>query len=235
VKDSANTQERKPNGSRAEEVARLAAFLRQHGYPRLHFIAILALSGGAGVLFSFLLLRQGMTSMQARYPVSVVVAYLVFLFLLNLWMRRQISRQGLIRLIEETPPPPLPTAIEPSERLAKKQKRWLRWYDWIDLPFYADSLFLSFMLMILVAMVALVGYVIAGSPDLLSEVLLDGLIVTGLWRRFHNHPGDLGTIGAAVRLTWVPALLTVAALWLLGMLLQAIDPSAVSLGRYFRK
>jgi len=75
---------------------------------------------------------------------------------------------------------------------------------------------------------------IAGSPDLLSEVLLDSLIVTGLWRRFRNHPGDLGTIGAAVRLTWVPALLTVAMLWLLGMVLQVIDPSAVSLGSHFR-
>lgn len=231
--DSANTKGGEPGDSRAEDVARLAAYLRQHGYPRLHFIGILTFSGAAGVLFSFLLLHQGMTSMQVRYPISVVVAYLVFLFLLNLWMRRQISRQSLIRLIEETPPP-LPTAFEPSESPPKK-KQGLRWYDWIDLPLHADSPFLFFMLMILVAMVALVGYVISGSPDLLSEVLLDGLIVTGLWRRFRNHPGDLGTIGAAVRLTWVPALLTVAALWLLGMLLQATNPSAVSLGRYFRK
>jgi len=38
-----------------------------------------------------------------------------------------------------------------------------------------------------------------GEHHLLSEVLPDGLIVTGLWPRFRNHPGDLGTIGAAVR------------------------------------
>jgi len=58
-------------------------------------------------------------------------------------------------------------------------------------------------------------------PDLLSEVLLDSLIVTGLWRRFRNHPGiwnhraPSGSHGSA--------LLTVAMLWLLGMVLQVID------------
>lgn len=83
----------KPHGgidiprSRDEAVGRLRHDLQTNGWPRSQMTLLVALTGGAGLLASFLLLRAGLDSMVLRYPLALLVAYGVFLLLLWLWLR----------------------------------------------------------------------------------------------------------------------------------------------------
>jgi hypothetical protein len=73
--------------TRAGEITRLMGRLNKDSYPRLQMSLLVALTGGAGLLASFLLLHSaGVEAMHFRYPLAVGCAYLVFLFLLWLWL-----------------------------------------------------------------------------------------------------------------------------------------------------
>jgi hypothetical protein len=61
--------------------------LERDSFPRLQMSLIVGVTGGAGLLVSFLLLQSGMGSMALRYPFALAVAYLVFLLLLWAWLR----------------------------------------------------------------------------------------------------------------------------------------------------
>ena len=61
--------------------------LERNSFPRLQMGLIIAVTGGVGLLVSFLLLQSGMDSMAKRYPFALAVAYLAFLLLLWVWLR----------------------------------------------------------------------------------------------------------------------------------------------------
>ena len=61
--------------------------LERDSFPRLQMGLIVAVTAGVGLITSFLLLQSGMYSMAMRYPLALVVAYLVFLLLLWVWLR----------------------------------------------------------------------------------------------------------------------------------------------------
>lgn len=74
--------------TRSGEITRLTGRLNRDGYPRLQMSLLVALTGGAGLLASLLLLHSaGVEAMHVRYPLAVGCAYLVFLVLLWLWLR----------------------------------------------------------------------------------------------------------------------------------------------------
>lgn len=73
--------------TRSSEVARARRQLQHHGWPRLQMALIVVLTGGAGFLASHLLRLAGVDSMLLRYPLSVVLAYAVFLLLMWIWIR----------------------------------------------------------------------------------------------------------------------------------------------------
>jgi hypothetical protein len=75
--------------TRSSLILRYKKQLERDSFPRLQMSLIVATTGGAGLLASFLLLQLGMTSMAVRYPVSLAVAYLAFLFLLWVWLRHK--------------------------------------------------------------------------------------------------------------------------------------------------
>lgn len=61
--------------------------LERDSYPRLQMGLIVAVTGGIGLLMSFLLLQSGMGSMAARYPFALAISYVAFLLLLWAWLR----------------------------------------------------------------------------------------------------------------------------------------------------
>lgn len=73
--------------SRGEAVGRLRHDLQTHGWPRSQMTLLVALTGGSGLLASFLLLQAGLDNMALRYPLALLMAYGVFLLLLWLWLR----------------------------------------------------------------------------------------------------------------------------------------------------
>ena len=103
-------------------VARVEKHLERRSYPRLQMMVIVSLTGATGLLASAALLRMGVHSMVARYPVSVLLAYLAFLGLLWLWIRQiaadysnltpaQLAAEGAT----PTPVTPLPAADNPAD------------------------------------------------------------------------------------------------------------------------
>jgi hypothetical protein len=66
--------------------ARAIAWLRDHGSPRLVMSLMLACTMGCGFLASVAMHRVGLSAPLIRYPLVVLVAWGVFLFLVGVWV-----------------------------------------------------------------------------------------------------------------------------------------------------
>ena len=87
---------------RALAVDSLSAQLRHRMSPRAHMLAAVTLTGACGFLASFLSLRAGLHSMAIRYPIAVGIAYLAFIGLIALWLRRHRLRAQMRREMSGT-------------------------------------------------------------------------------------------------------------------------------------
>jgi len=81
--------------------------------------------------------------------------------------------------------------------------------------------------------VGAVGACLVVRPILLAEVLLDGLLVAGIWGRLKKS-GDENPLRAAFRITRIPALIVILALFVIGYVFKLVDPSANSIGDVIR-
>ena len=95
-----------------------------------------------------------------------------------------------------------------------------------------DSGFLVVLAILAIAVAALgaAAYLIWSAPILLAEVLVDGLIMTGLYRRLKRTDDPDHWVLGAVRRTWIPALVVVILFSFAGWLLQRAVPEARSIG-----
>lgn len=75
--------------SRGAAVARLTVQIERHYWPRVNALFIGLLTAAFGVIFSAGLWHVGMEEMSWRYPVSVLLSYVVMLVMLWLWSRRE--------------------------------------------------------------------------------------------------------------------------------------------------
>lgn len=78
---------RAPRLDRARAIQAMQDRLERNAFPRLQMFLLVALTGGCGLLASFVMLRLGLEAMALRYPLALGVAYLFFLFLIWLWLR----------------------------------------------------------------------------------------------------------------------------------------------------
>ena len=63
--------------------------------PRLHMLVLVCVTAVAGFAASYLLLQAGLTAMALRYPLAVGIAYIAFLGLVRVWLRRfRLRRRG---------------------------------------------------------------------------------------------------------------------------------------------
>jgi len=78
-------------------------------------------------------------------------------------------------------------------------------------------------------------YVVYAAPLLLAEILVEGVLLSGLHRGLKKARRDGGYwLGAALRRTWLPVLLTLATFAAAGYLLQRAAPRARSIGEAWR-
>ena len=223
--------------SKEKAVKRLARYLRERSYPRLLFFAILVLTGIVGIASSLLMLRIGFRWMWIRYPIAAFIAYYAFLFLLRLWRDRQLSRPEFVdeirRVTDEEGVAESP-AVQSSIEVHEKKDSWWNAFDLLWIP---DDDSASFIVVAVLAVICvaifLVGMVLSVAPTLFSEVLLDGALITGIWHRFKKLSVD-DPLGAAFRITRIPALLAILMLFVIGYLLEIAVPSAKSLGDVIR-
>lgn len=73
--------------NRTSEIRRIRGELERDGFPRVQMFLLVALTGGAGFLASFMMLHAGVVEMWLRYLLAFGAAYIVFLLLLWLWLR----------------------------------------------------------------------------------------------------------------------------------------------------
>jgi hypothetical protein len=218
--------------------------------PRILVTLFLSLTALAGFLTSFSLLHLGVTLMWLRYPIAISVAYCVFLLLLALWLwshRRSVD-------IDPSTFDLIPTeytqsgesfqfgggdaggagaggiwgegASSPSSEVSSQSST----FSSVGLDLDIEEGWL-----LVVAIIALIGGLIASfyliyiAPVLLAELLLDGVLVAGLYRRVKGV-GQRHWLRAAVRQTFVPALLVALFFSLAGYALQRAVPEAHTIG-----
>jgi hypothetical protein len=210
----------------------------------------------AGFLTSFSLLHLGVSRMWLRYPIAILVAYGVFFVLLSLWLflQRHSLADTDLSVLDFTPP----NTSSPEEILpfgggnaggGGAGGSWGQSVSSTSTPSSGGGSSISadvgFDLdfgegcLLLIAALAIIGglvaslYVIYIAPALLAEILVDGALVAGLYRRVkHIEPGNW--MQTAFRKTFVPALISAVFFTVAGVALQKAVPTALSIGDVWR-
>ena len=233
---------------RIEIIERL---LLRKRWPRFQVSLMLAGTALAGFLTSFSLLHAGIVWMWLRYSVAILVAYCVFLLLLRLWLwlqRHSINGDVDLPDLEFSHSAASGQGAELhfggggdfggggaggswAEGAASSSSSGGR--------SFADSISIDLDLqegwLVVLAIAAVIGgliasfYIIYIAPGLLAEVLVDGALVAGLYKRV-KHIEQGNWLRAAVRRTVVPAILAALFFTLAGYALQRAAPHARSIG-----
>lgn len=259
-------KERGTHRRRERKIESLKRRLERKSYPRLHASLILLLTGLAGFLVSFTLLRLGVTSMWLRYPVAILFAYGVFLILLRVWLSLSRPRRWDLDLDAlEVLDVVSVDSTEVSKTVAYgggtdfagsgAGGSWGESVSTVTSTRSTVSTFasakssgssgFSFDLdledgwLIVIAIVALLGgliatfYVIYIAPALLAEILLDGVLMAGLYKRVksieHRH-----WLRSALRRTAVPAIVIAVFFTIGAYAMQRAAPEAHSIGEVWK-
>ena len=211
---------------RDREIERLRARLLQHGSPRLRMLLMVMLTGGAGFLASYLMLRQGVDSIALRYPLALAIAYGVFLLLLWSWLRLRPNDNTLDI-------PDLPNALHDRDAphgRADAPASGSADNSWLDGATAADEAALPLLALALVVALALASlWVVYAAPALFAELLFDAALAAGLYRRLRRGEAR-HWLDTALRHTGLPFLATLVLLIAVGLVAQHIRPDADSIG-----
>jgi hypothetical protein len=230
-------------------------------HPRLHASLILLLTGLAGFLASFVLLRLGIDAMWLRYPVAILFAYGVFLILLRVWLSLSRPRDFGLDIVDTTVEVVSEVSADPGfgggadfagagaggvwqesvssvtstrsvSTIASTNSSGsggsIFNFD-IDLD---DAWIIIPVVLLLAAGVIAALYVVYIAPALLAEILLDGVLMAGLYKRVksieHQH-----WLRSAFRQTVVPAIVVVVFFTVAGLAMQMAAPDARSIGEFW--
>lgn len=229
--------------NRPRLVQRLQQHLERDSWPRVQMALLVALTGAAGLLASFVLLQIGLQAMWLRYPVALGAAYLVFLGLLWLWLRTSASDYADAVIAPGDPGLPAnPSSVpEPisggggdfagggaSASFDAPASSSLG--DSLGSVADADEFAIPLAVLLLAAGLAVSSlYIVYTAPVLFAELLLDGALAATLFRRLRGVTTQ-HWIETALNRTALPFGLTAIFLGLCGAALQAYAPEAHSLG-----
>jgi len=215
--------------------------------PRIHVTVILTLTALAGFLTSVVLLHSGMSWMWLRYPLAISLAYGVFLLLLWLWLRLQRGIPDIelvdIHLGDLDLSSYTSTSSGHSTNFGGGGNfsgggaggSWGRSTSASGSGSSSHGFFPDLDLeegwLIVLAILALLGaliatlYVVYIAPALLAEILVDGALVAGLYKRV-KHSRERHWLRGAVRQTVLPAVLVILFFTVAGVALQKAVPGA---------
>jgi hypothetical protein len=200
--------------------------------PRVQMMLLLAATGGAGFLASYGLLQLGVDRMALRYPLAVGIAYLVFFLVLRLWLAFQrdpddYSVDGLdvivdvadagLDVMSSGSSAPMPVAQPSGPSLD------------IGVPDFDEGIFLVVLAAVAAVVLGAVIYVIYLAPLLLAEVLVDGVLLVGFYKRLKRPQPEHWAL-CAVRRTWIPAIIVAVTFFFAGVIFQSLAPDARSIG-----
>jgi hypothetical protein len=214
---------------------------------------IVALTGGFGLLASFVLLRAGLESMALRYPLALGLAYGFFLFLLWLWLRTRADDYADVPdLAVDLPGRGTADALPafksggggdfggggasasfdaPGGAADAGLEAPLRSAgEAVGSVVDADELAIPLLAVALALGLALASlYVVYIAPLLFAELLVDGALSYALYRRLYGQDPQHWLAHAWRRTRW-PFAATAVFLCVSGLALAAYAPGAASLG-----
>jgi hypothetical protein len=246
--------------AREREVARLRRLIEHAHAPRLQMMLIVALTGAGGFLASAFLLSFGVEALWLRYALAVVLAYLVFLFLLWSWLRlRHDDLVDGIDLIDATlragaPAPcefgggafggggaggsfddaPAPASHAVAHASAGDAAPPKAGGGLSEAA--AGALDLDELAAVVVAIAALAGALLAvfslvwAAPVLLAELVFNAALAAGLYRRLRGVRGE-HWLRTALRRTAGPFAVVALLFAVAGGALQHVVPEARSIGQ----
>lgn len=236
--------------TRSHAILRIKRRLERDGFPRIQMSLIVGLTGAAGLLFSFVLLQLGVTSMALRYPLALLLAYGVFLLLLWLWLRTQAEDyvdipdlSGLVPGGSGDCAPAFeggggqfggggasgsfdgPASFAPIESDASPLS------EAAGAVGDADELTIPLIVIAFALGLALASlYVVYAAPMLFAELLVDGALSYALYRRIKAADSP-HWLESAVRRTALPFVLTSVFVSATGAAMAAWAPGAQSIGQ----
>ena len=244
---------------RHRKIEFLSRRLLRKSYPRLHTSLILLLTGIAGFLASVVLLRLGLSPMWLRYPIAIGFAYCVFLLLLRVWLSLSRPRDWDLEDVVDVTyevisdlPSHEQTNFGGAGDFAGGGAGGV-WEDTVSSfttttttncsssssSGFSFDLDLEEGWFIVIAIVAIIGgalaalYVVYIAPALLAEILLDGVLLAGLYKQVkgieHRH-----WLRGAVRRTVLSAILVAVFFGVAGYAMQQTVPEARSVGEVWR-
>ncbi|WP_326540950.1 hypothetical protein [Pseudorhodoferax sp.] len=237
---------------RALAIRQMTERLSRDSFPRMQMALIVALTGGFGLLASFLLLRLGLDAMALRYPLALACAYLFFLFLVWLWLRTNASDYLDLADIP-VPQPRLPRspidfasggggdfggggasaafdgAAPAAETLAGAPTNALG--EAASAAADGDELAIPLVVVALAIGLAVASlYVVYIAPVLFAEVLVDGALSYALFRHLRGQD-PAHWLSSTVRRTLLPFAATAVFLAGVGAAMAAYAPGAKSVGQ----
>jgi hypothetical protein len=235
---------------RSRAIERLKGLLLRRGNPYGHMLLILLATGCAAFLSSKLLHAAGLTSMGIRYPIAVVLGYLVFLMLVGIWVsfhnwraRRAARSSSVVYNSDPGPyvyldPFPQTSSAPPLLPNLKHRGGGQGGGGWGGGDWGGDGEGVAIVIVILVAIgvIAALGasvYVVIEAPALFGEVLLNSAILAGFSRRLRT-PQEHWTTGV-IRRTWLAAIGLAMCFALIGFGLEYLVPKATTLGEAWTK
>lgn len=245
-------------GWRRRRIARLQKLLEARSNPRLALFFIIFLAGVAGFIASIGLLQLGITHMGVRYPLALLAAYLVFLFLLWLWLRTREDPSDIADLPLSSGGSGgsgLPEANVPILRpgggnfggggasadfssgdlagtVVKSKAEIAQGATETVVAAAGEGCAVGVVVFLgLAAISAVLVWVLSMAPVFLAEIVLDAILIATLYKRLRKLDGAYWW-QAMVRRTRVPFLLAVFIAGVGGTMLHWYAPGAQTLG-YF--
>ena len=216
-----------PEQLRGRAKRALRRYFEKRRSPRAMLSLVILLTGLAGFVISYSLLRAGLNAMWMRYPLTIFLAYAVFLGLVRLWVefeKRKVDPDdpALNALLEEDDEP------EPVARSTGDNS----WLDWLDIPSGLDAEGCLPMLLIgsILGLLAILISVIGAAPVLIAEVFLDVALAGLLYRRLRVAESE-HWLGTAIRKTWLHVVGAAVLLSLAGACLDVMAPQSNSMGK----
>jgi len=189
-------------------------------------LLIVVVTAVMGFLASASLLSLGFRVIWSRYVIAVLFAYAAFLLFVRLWL--WLSKDDV------------QSDLEPADLLDAADMA----LDAVDmapvegpdvlgaLDVDADGCLIGVLLLVVALLLGLAGYVVATAPVFFAEVLLDGVLSVGLYRRVKKlHRRHWLT--SAFRHTWLAFAAAAILLGSLGAAMSHYWPEADSIGDTF--
>lgn len=243
--------------TRSHAILRIRRRLEQDAFPRLQMGLIVGLTGAAGLLFSFLMLDAGITSMALRYPLALLAAYGFFLFLLWLWLRTKaedyLEIPDLSGVVPSGPGECAsafgsgggnfggggasgsfdgPASLTPFESGSDSTSPLEEAASAVS---NADELAIPLIVAAAALGLALASlYVVYTAPILFAELLVDGALSYALYRKIRDAESP-HWLGSAICRTALPFLLTGGFVAIVGAAMAAYAPGAHSIGQVIKQ